>query len=119
MSTGRLRFRPTGELTDDTVYEYRVNLGNLQPDAVQSIRAVPAELNLSTRARCQEDSSCNLAWIQITSPAKQIEEIRTVNDFQDFSSTASSMLLPESSQEFAMQGTRLFAAAVAACATKK
>jgi hypothetical protein len=117
-SFGGLHFEQTGQLTDDTVYEYHVNLGELSPDGVHAIRAVPADLDINTTFRCQEDRSCNLDWIQITSPVQNMGETRTVNDFQNLDLKVNSIALPMSSQEFAVQGAKLFGALVRACSTR-
>jgi hypothetical protein len=114
-SLGRVRLQQTGELKDDTVYEYRFNLGELSADGVQAVRAVPAQLNTNTRVQCEEDSSCTLSWIQITEPKHKIAEIRTVNGIQDVDSTAASIVLPMASSELAAQAARLFAVAIHSC----
>ena len=59
-SLGRVRLEHTGELKDDTVYEYRFNLGDLSADGVHALRAIPAQLNINTRVQCEEDRSCTL-----------------------------------------------------------
>jgi hypothetical protein len=115
---GRVRFQPTGELTDDTVYEYDLNLADLSSDSVHDLRAVPAELNINTSFRCQEDLFCSLYWVQITATADKIAETRTVNGIQDLDKKTKSIVLPIASQELAIQGTRLLSAAIRACSTK-
>ena len=67
-SLGRVRLEQTGELKDDTVYEYRFALGDLSADGVRALRAVPAQLNINTSVHCEEDHSCTISWIQITAP---------------------------------------------------
>jgi hypothetical protein len=114
---GRVRFQPTGELTDDTVYEYDLNLADLSPDGVHDLRAVPAELNINTTFRCQEDFFCNLSWVQITATANKIAETRTVNGIQDLDKKTKSIVLPMTSQELAIQGIRLLNGAIRACST--
>jgi hypothetical protein len=116
---GRVRFQPTGELTDDTVYEYDLNLADLSPDGVHDLRAVPAELNINTTFRCQEDLFCNLSWVQITATANNIAETRTVNGIQDLDKKTTSIVLPMTSQELAIQGIRLLSGAIRACSTNR
>jgi|ERR1700733_5635029 hypothetical protein len=116
-SLGRVHFQPTGELTDDTVYEYHLNLAELSSDGVHDLRAVPAELNINTSFRCLEDSFCNLYWVQVTATANKIAETRTVNGIQDLDKKTTSIVLPMASQELAIQGTRLLTAAIRACST--
>jgi hypothetical protein len=116
-SLGRIHFQPTGQLTDDTVYEYHLNLADLSSDGVQDLRAVPAELNINTTFRCLEDSFCNLYWVQIMATANQIAETRTVNGIQGLDKKTTSIVLPMASQELAIQGTRLLSAAIRACST--
>ncbi len=112
---GRLHLEPTGQLKDDTVYEYRFNLGELSADAVHALGAIPAQLNINTTVRCQEDRSCNLSWIQITAPDRKIAETRTVNGIQDVDSEAKSIVLPIASPEDAAQAAKLFNGAIRAC----
>ena len=114
---GRVRFQPTGELTDDTVYEYDLNLADLSSDGVHDLRAVPAELNINTTFRCQEDPFCNLYWVQITATANKVAETRTVNGIQDLDKKTKSIVLPIASQELAIQGTRLLSTAIRACSS--
>src|ERR1700733_8133240 len=85
-SLGRVRLEQTGELSDDTVYEYRFSLSELRPDAVHALSAVPPQLNINTSVHREEDRSCNLSWIQITAPNRKIAETKTVNGIQDVDS---------------------------------
>jgi hypothetical protein len=117
-SLGRVRLEHTGELKDDTVYEYRFNLGELSADGVHAVRAIPAQLNINTRVQCEEDRSCTLSWIQITAPNRNIEETSTVNGIQEVDSRAVSMVLPMASAELADQAAKLFSAAIRACSVK-
>jgi hypothetical protein len=112
---GRLHLEQTGELRDDTVYEYRFGLGELGADAVHALSAVPAQLNIHTTVRCEEDRSCNLSWIQITAPNSGIAETRTVNGIQDIDSKAKAIVLPMASPETAGQAAKLFSVAIRAC----
>jgi hypothetical protein len=112
---GRVRLEQTGELKDDTVYEYRFNLGDLSAGGVRALRAVPGQLNINTRVQCEEDRSCTLSWIQITAPKGDIAETSTVNGIQDVDSRAASMVLPMASSELADQAAKLFNVAIRAC----
>ncbi len=112
---GRVHLENTGKLTDDTVYEYRFSLGELNADAVHAVRAVPGQLNINTSVRCEEDRSCSLSWIQITTPNSKIAETRTVNGIQDIDAKATSIVLPMASPELALRGAMLFSAAIRAC----
>jgi hypothetical protein len=112
---GRVHLEQTGELTDNTVYEYRFGLGDVSADAVHALSAVPAQLNVNTTVRCEEDRSCNLSWIQITAPNGKIAESRTVNGIQDVDSKATSIVLPTASLELAAQAAKLFSVAIRAC----
>jgi hypothetical protein len=114
-SLGRVRLEQTGELSDDTVYEYRFSLSELRPDAVHALSAVPAQLNINTSVHCEEDRSCNLSWIQITAPNRKIAETKTVNGIQDVDSHATSIVLPMASSEVAAQAVKLFSAAIQSC----
>jgi hypothetical protein len=116
---GRIHFESTGELTDDTVYEYRLSLRDLSPDGIRELRAVPAEMNIKTTFRCEEDSFCNLYWVHVTAPDKKISETRTVNGIQNLDTKATSIVLPMASQELAVQGAKLFSAAIRACSTNR
>jgi hypothetical protein len=112
---GRVHVEQTGELIDDTVYEYRFGLGELSAEAVHALSAIPAQLNVNTTVRCEEDRSCNLSWIQITAPDSKIAETRTVNGIQDIDSRARSIVLPMASPELAAQAAKLFSVAIHAC----
>ena len=112
---GRVHLEQTGELRDDTVYEYRFGLGELSADAVHALSAVPGQLNIHTTVRCEEDRSCNLSWIQITAPNSGMAETRTVNGIQDVDSKAKAIVLPMASPEAAAQAAKLFSAAIRAC----
>jgi hypothetical protein len=112
---GRVHLEQTGELIDNTVYEYRFSLGELHADAVHALSAVPAQLNINTSVRCEEDRSCNLSWIQITAQNSKIAETRTVNGIQDVDSRAASIVLPMASSEVAAQAAKLFNVAIRAC----
>ena len=114
-SLGRVRLQQTGELKDDTVYEYRFALGDLSADGVRALRAVPAQLNINTSVHCEEDRSCTLSWIQITAPNRIIAETSTVNGIQDVDARAASMVLPMESSELADQAAKLFNGAIRAC----
>jgi hypothetical protein len=114
-SLGRVRLEPTGELKDDTVYEYRFNLGDLSAGGVRALRAVPGQLHINTRVQCDEDHSCMLSWVQITAPNRNIAETSTVNGIQDVDSRAASMVLPMASSELAGQAAKLFDVAIRAC----
>jgi hypothetical protein len=112
---GRVHWEQMGDLKDDSVYEYRLSLGELNADAVHALSAVPAQLNFNTSVRCEEDRSCNLSWIQITAQDSKIAETRTDNGIQDVDSKATSIVLPMASSEVAAQAAKLFNAAIRAC----
>jgi hypothetical protein len=114
-SFGRVRLQQTGELADDTVYEYRFSLGELRSDAVHDLRAVPAQLDINTSIHCEEDRLCNLSWVQITAPHGKIVATRTVNGIQDIDSRVTSIVLPMASPELAAQAAKLFSVAIRAC----
>ena len=118
-SLGRVHYESTGQLTDDTVYEYRLSLRDLSPDGIQELRAVPAEMNINTTFRCEEDRFCNMYWIHITAPNNKITETRTVNSIQNLDTKATSIVLPMASQELAVQGAKRFRAAIRACSTNR
>lgn len=112
---GRIRLEQTGELTDDTVYEYRFNLGDLSAEALHALDAVPGQLNRSTSVHCEEDRSCNLSWIQITAANRKIAETRTVNGIQDLDSNAESIVLPMASSDVAARAAKSFNLAIQSC----
>jgi hypothetical protein len=112
---GRVHLEQTGELKDDAVYEYRFSLDELNADAVHALSAVPAQLNINTSIRCEEDRSCNLSWIQITAQTSKIAETRTVNGIQDVDPRAASIVLPMASAEVAAQAAKLFNVAIRGC----
>jgi hypothetical protein len=112
---GRVHLEQTGELRDETVYEYRFGLGELGGDAVHALSAVPAQLNIHTTVRCEEDHSCNFSWIQIAASNGAIAETRTVNGIQDVDSKAKAIVLPMASPETAAQAAKLFNVAIRAC----
>ena len=109
----------TTVLTDDTVYEYRLSLRGLSPDGIHELRAVPAEMNINTTFRCEEDRFCNLYWVHITAPGNKIAKTRTVNSIQNLDTKATSIVLLMASQEFAVLGEKLFRVAIRACSTNR
>jgi hypothetical protein len=112
---GRVHLERTGELRDDTVYEYRFDLGELGADAVHALSAVPAQLNIHTTVRCEEDRFCNLSWIHIAAPNTGIAETRTINGIQDLDSNAKAIVLPMASLDAAAKAAKLFSVAIRAC----
>jgi hypothetical protein len=112
---GRVHTEPTGYLIDDTIYDYRFSLGELSAEGIHDLRAVPAQLNINTSVRCEEDRSCNLSWLRIMAPHGAIAETRTVNGIQDKDSRVTSIVLPMMSPEIAANAAKLFSGAVRAC----
>jgi hypothetical protein len=80
----RVHFEQTGELTDDTVYEYRFSLAELKTDGVHDLRAVPADVDINTSIRCEEDRACNLSWIQLTDSRRSIAENRNRQRYPEY-----------------------------------
>jgi hypothetical protein len=116
---GRVHIEQTGDLTDDTVYEYRFSLGKLNAGEIHDLRAIPAQFAGNTSFRCEEDQSCHLSWVRITSRDHEIRETRTVDGIQDIDSRVSSIALPMTSPEIAANAAKLFAGAAQACAADK
>ena len=116
-SFGIVHFEPTGKLVDDTLYEYHLDLADLRSAEIRDLRAVPADLDINTNLRCQENSSCNLYWAQITATANKIAETRTVNGIRLLDKKTASIVLPMASQDSAVQATKLLSAAIRACPT--
>ena len=112
----RVRNEQTGELTDDTVYEYRFSLTSLNADEIQNFRARPAEFSRDTNYQCQEDRLCDLSWVRLTSPDAAINETRTVNGLQDLDRKVNVIALPIASAELATDVVKMFRGAVRACA---
>jgi hypothetical protein len=112
---GRVHTERTGYLTDDTVYEYRFSLSELSVDGIHDLLAMPAQLNVNTSVRCEEDRSCNLSWLRLIAPHGAIAETRTVNGIQDKDSRVTSIVLPMVSPEIAANAAKLFSGAVRAC----
>jgi hypothetical protein len=115
----RIRYEQTGELTDDTVYEYRFSLTSLNADEIQDFRARPAEFSRDTNFQCQEDRLCHLSWVRLTSPDAGINETRTVNGLQDLSRNVTVIALPMASLESATDAAKVFRGASRACAANK
>jgi hypothetical protein len=113
---GRVRYEQTGELTDDTVYEYRFSLTSLKANEIQDFRARPAEFSRDTNFQCQEDRLCELSWVRLTTRDTAINETRTVNGFQDLNRKVNVIALPTASAELAADVVKLFRGAVRACA---
>jgi hypothetical protein len=112
---GRVHAEVTGHLTDDTVYEYHFSLSELSADGIHDLLAMPAQLNVNTSVRCEEDRSCNLSWFRLMAPHGTIAETRTVNGIQDKDSRVTSIVLPMMSPEIAANAAKLFSGAVRAC----
>jgi hypothetical protein len=113
---GRVHYERTGELTDDTVYEYRFSLAELNAGEITDSRARPVQFLSDTNFQCQEDRSCSLSWVRLRSRDAEISETRTVNGIQDIDAKVSSIVLPMASPDFAATAVKLFSSAVLACA---
>ena len=112
---GRVHYERTGELTDDTVYEYRFSLAKLNAGEITDSRARPVQFLSGTNFQCQEDRSCSLSWVRLRSQDPEISEIRTVNGIQDIDAKVSSIVLPMASAEIAANAVKVFSSAVRAC----
>lgn len=113
---GRVHYERTGELTDDTVYEYRFSLAKLNAGEITDARARPAQFLSETNFQCQEDRSCSLSWVRLRSRDAEISETRTVNGIQDIDAKVSSIALPMASPDFAATAVKLFSSAARTCA---
>jgi hypothetical protein len=113
---GRVHYERTGELTDDTVYEYRFSLAKLNADEITDSRARPVQFLSETNFQCQEDRSCNLSWVRLRSRDAEISETRAVNGIQDIDTKVSSIVLPMASADFAANAVKVFRGAARACA---
>jgi hypothetical protein len=113
---GRVHYERTGELTDDTVYEYRFSLAKLDAGEIADSRARPVQFLSDTNFECQEDRSCSLSWVRLRSRDAEISETRTVNGIQDIDTKVSSIVLPMASAGFAADAVKVFSSAVRACA---
>jgi hypothetical protein len=109
----------TGDLSDDTIYEYRFSLSDLKTDEIHDIRAKPAQLNTLTSFHCEEDRSCDLSWVSMTAPGDKIVETRTVNGNQDLHTSVRSAILPMTSPQIAANVAKLFHDASLTCAGHK
>jgi hypothetical protein len=116
---GRARYEQTGELTDDTVYEYRFTLNQLNPEEIKNFRARPAEFLTDTNFECEEDRSCNFSWVRLVSRDTEMHESRTVNGIQNLSSNVKSIALPVASPQLAAEAVRVLQGAARACTTNK
>jgi len=113
---GRVHYERTGELADDTVYEYRFSLAKLNADEITDSRARPVQFLSETNFQCQEDRSCNLSWVRLRSREAEISETRTVNGIQDIDTKVLSIVLPMASADFAANAVKVFRSAARACA---
>lgn len=113
---GRVRYERTGQLTDDTVYEYRFGLAKLNAGEITDSRARPVQFLSDTNFQCQEDRSCSLSWVRLRSRDPAISETRTVNGIQDIDTKVSSIVLPMASADFAANAVKVFSSAARACA---
>jgi hypothetical protein len=116
---GRVHYERTGELTDDTVYEYRLSLNKLNADEIGAFRARPAQFLGNTDFQCEEDPSCDLPWLRLTAQDAEISETRTVDGIQEMDTKVSSIALPMGSPDSAAKAVKLFRSAVRACAANK
>ena len=74
---GRVQYERTGELTDDTVYEYRFSLAKLDAGEITDPRARPVQFLSGTNFQCQEDRSsacrgCDLDRKTLISAKKEL-----------------------------------------------
>jgi hypothetical protein len=112
---GRVHYERTGELADDTVYEYRFSLAKLNAGEITDSRARPAQFLSETNFQCQEDQSCSVSWVRLGSREAAISETRTVNGIQDIDAKVSSIVLPMASADLAANAVKIFSTAVRAC----
>jgi hypothetical protein len=115
---GRVHYEQTGELTDDTVYEYRFSLDKLDADEITAFRARPAQFLGGTDFQCEEDRLCDLSWLRLISRDGEISETKAVNGIQDTDTKVSSIALPMASPDEAQNAAKLFSNAVRACAAR-
>lgn len=113
---GRVHMEQTGELTDDTVYQYQFSLGKLEANEIRELSAIPSQFASNTSLRCEEDRACHVSWVRIASPGREIGETRAVDGIQDMDAKVSSIALPMTSPEIAANAAKLFAEAARACA---
>ena len=113
---GRFHYERTGELTDDTVYEYRFSLAKLNAGEITDSRARPVQFLSDTNFQCQEERSCSLSWVRLRSRDAEISETRTVNGIQDMDTNVSSIVLPMASAGSAANAVKVFSSAARACA---
>jgi hypothetical protein len=116
IGVGRVRYEQTGELTDDTVYEYRFSLTSINANEIRDFRARSAEFSRDANSQCQEDRLCDLSWVRLISRDTAIDETRTVNGLQDLNRRVNVIALPLASAELAAEVVKLFQGAVRACA---
>jgi hypothetical protein len=87
----------TGQQQDTSSYAISFALTPEIAEALQVVRARPAQLRRTTHAICDENPSCELTWVRIKEPGRKITERITTNDQIEFTGSTSTAVFPISS----------------------
>jgi hypothetical protein len=104
-----------GHGRDTYRYAYHLNLKTAEVAQVDTVAARPAQLRKNTMFICEEERSCDLQWLRVTTKRPSIEETRVMNIDQDFDKTVDQITVPMTSREVALQMAKSLQEQVAAC----
>jgi trehalose/maltose hydrolase-like predicted phosphorylase len=104
-----------GHGTDTYHYTYHLNLKTAEVSQVDTVTARPVQLRKNTRFVCEEERSCDLQWLRITTKTPSIAETRIMNVDQDFNQMVDQIAVPMTSREVALQSAKSLQDMVAAC----
>ena len=104
-----------GHGTDTYHYAYHLNLKTAEVAQVDTVAARPAQLRKNTMFICEEERSCDLQWLRITTKTPSIAETRIMNIDQDFDQLVDQIAVPMTSREVAVQSAKSLQDLAAAC----
>lgn len=104
-----------GHGTDTYHYAYHLNLKTAEVTQVDTVAARPAQLRKNTMFLCEEEKSCDLQWLRVTTKKPSIAETRIMNIDKDFDQMVDLIAVPMTSHEVALQSAKSLQDMVAAC----
>jgi hypothetical protein len=110
-----VNYKDLGHGRDTYRYAYHLNLQTADVAQVDTVAARPVQLRSNTEFVCEEEKSCNLQWLRITTKRPSIAETRIMNVDQDFDQMVDQIAVPMTSREVAVQSAKSLQDLVAAC----
>src|SRR5207302_10056956 len=104
-----------GHGTDTYRYAYHLDLKAAEVVQVDTVAARPVQLRKNTMFICEEEKSCDLQWLRVSTKKPSIAETRVMNIDQDFDQLVDQIAVPMTSREVALQSAKSLQDLVAAC----